>query len=95
MRLTDLVDELSEELKIPKVHLQKIIISLERKIHDKLVFGLDINIYKVGTISQRIFKARKGYNIQLRKFVEYPKKYQLHFKPSESLNRKIKKKTVY
>lgn len=95
MNFTDFNKDLSEEFDLTQQESKKILSFLQKRIKDRLIFGVDISIREVGTFTRAIRKPKPYLNLQTNKMQVAPRRYFLKFVVKKTMADKLKKKTLF
>jgi len=95
MRITHLAGNISKELKIPKVHVFKILSQTEKEMFKAIQFGQEIHFKNVGKIVHVKIPARPLHHYITKKMRIVPEGYRLRFRVSTKMKHVMYKKPVY
>jgi len=62
---------------------------LRATIIDEIMQGQDVNLPGVGFFSLKVINPKSAYNFQLKKTVDFPKSYNVKFRPSITFKKEL------
>lgn len=95
MRITHLAGKISKELKIPKVHVFKILTQAEKEIFTAIQYGQEIHFKNIGKIVHVKIAERPLHHWTTKKMRIVPAGYRLKFKVATKMKHVMYKKIVY
>lgn len=95
MTVTEMAPELAKKHNLPKTQVKQLLLDLQNMMHEKIYFGMEVKIHKVGVITPRVRKPRKFMNMQTGKLQMPEPTYFAYFKQSQVLANRLKTKTVH
>ncbi len=90
MTYTELIDQLSEELKLSKTETKYLVDELVSELTEQLGQGYSFTIPDLGTFKTKIKDVQKVYNPHHEKFMLIPPKRVVEFHPGKNLKENLK-----
>jgi len=90
MHQSELIQSLSEKLKLSKSETHRILQAIVKLLTEKLSQDHKFTIPGFGTFGTHLKKERKAFNPQTKSFVKLPKKNIVYFRPASHLKESIK-----
>lgn len=95
MNLTDFTEDIAKEFNLSKKTSKAIITFLNKKMRDKIIFGISITLREIGTFNLRKRLPKPFLNFTTNKMDMSKKSYYLDFQPTDKMKKKLKEKTVH
>lgn len=95
MNFTDFDRDIAKEFGLTKKESRKILAFVQRKMREKILFGMNINIFKVGTLKIRVRRPRRFLHLKTNKIERTEACLFLDIKVSRRLEQQLKQKPVY
>jgi len=86
---------IGKELGFRKADVRKVISRLESIMYERILFGEDVYLAKIGTLGVKVAKPKRCFDINKSAFYQRPATMRPFFKPSLKLRNSVKVKTVY
>ncbi len=91
MTQQDLINLISKEFNLPKAESERIIKFIEGKILQELTSGNRLYFTNLGSFKKVLHPPRKYRNLHTNKIETLPARYEIHFKTSAPLLKKLNK----
>lgn len=95
MNFVELHKEIAREFKLPLSTTKKIMKSIERNIRDRILFGEEVTLREIGTLTLRVREPKPFLHLKKNKMEMSKKKYFLSLRVTKKMQDELKKKKVY
>lgn len=95
MNFVDLHREIAKEFDLPYGKSKEIMIALQDKMRTKILFGEEITLREIGTLTLRVREPKPFLHLKKNVMEVSKKKYFLSLRVTKKMQDELKKKTVY